>query len=190
MPSADTKTQAAITTGSSSHPLRSGLHTMSLVVIGVLVLAASAQIQVPFWPVKLSLQSFAVLALAATYGARLGVATVAAYIALGIAGFPVFQGTGGVGTLGGPTSGYLAGFVIATLIVGRLSDGGFLRRTGAAIAAFVIGDLAIMIAGTAWLATLIGVERAFHAGFLIFLPAEALKILLAVAITRLTHRHA
>lgn len=189
MQTTDNKTTATIAVASSD-AVRIGLHFASLATLGVLLLTASAQIQVPFWPVKLSMQSFAVLVLAAAYGARLGAAAVIAYVVLGVAGFPVFQGPGGTAHLGGPTTGYLVGFVIATLIVGKLSDVGALQRVKGAIAVFVIGDLVIMLAGAAWLATIIGFERALHSGFLMFLPAEALKILLAVAVTRLARRHA
>lgn len=159
-----------------------------LALLGSLLLTASAKIQVPFWPVKMSMQSFVVLALAAAYGARLGAATVTTYVVLGTVGLPIFQSGGGITYLGGPTTGYLVGFVVAAFVVGRLSEAGLMRRVSSAIAAFVIGNAIIMIAGVAWLTTLIGAEKALYSGLLIFLPAEALKISLATAITRLSLR--
>ena len=75
-------------------------------------------VQVPFWPVKMSMQSFMVLALAATYGSRLGTATVVAYLLEGAIGVPVFQSGGGLRPSADRRPGYLAGFVLATWIVG------------------------------------------------------------------------
>jgi biotin transport system substrate-specific component len=157
-------------------------------VLGTFLLALSAHVQVPFWPVKMSMQSFMVLALAAMYGSRLGTATIVAYLLEGALGLPVFQSGGGLATFVGPTAGYLAGFVLATWIVGALSERGAMRSTLPALGVLLLGDAIIMVLGTAWLATLIGFEKALFAGFLIFLPAEALKVTLATALTRVTER--
>jgi biotin transport system substrate-specific component len=136
----------------------------------------------------MSMQSFMVLALAAAYGSRLGTATVVAYLVEGAFGLPVFQSGGGLASFTGPTAGYLAGFVIATWIVGSLSERGAMRSTLAATGVFLLGDAIIMVLGTVWLSTLIGFEKALLAGFLVFLPAEALKVSLAVALTCATDR--
>jgi biotin transport system substrate-specific component len=164
------------------------LRFVALVLVGTLLLAASAHIQVPFWPVKMSMQSFMVLALAAAYGSRLGTATVLAYLVEGAVGLPVFQSGGGLATFSGPTAGYLTGFVLATWVVGSLSERGAMRSMLSAFGVLLLGDAIIMALGTAWLATLIGFEKAIFAGFLIFLPAEALKIALVTTMTRMTAR--
>jgi len=97
------------------------LRTWSATVIaGTALLTISAKIKVPFYPVPMTLQTFAVMAIAAAYGMRLGVATVLAYLAEGAFGLPVFAGTpGGSGPAYflGPTGGFLAGFVILAIIV-------------------------------------------------------------------------
>jgi biotin transport system substrate-specific component len=164
------------------------LRFVALVFLGTVLLTLSAHVQVPFWPVKMSMQSFMVLALAASYGSRLGTATVVAYLIEGAIGLPVFQTGGGLASFSGPTAGYLAGFVLTTLVVGSLSERGAMRSALAASGVFLLGDAIIMLLGAAWLSTLIGFEKALSAGFLIFLPAEALKISLAVALTRATDR--
>jgi biotin transport system substrate-specific component len=169
-------------------PANARMRFVALALLGTLLLALSARVQVPFWPVKMSMQSFMVLALAAIYGSRLGTATIVAYLLEGALGLPVFQSGGGLATLSGPTAGYLAGFVLATWIVGTLSERGAMRSVPSAFGALLLGDIIIMVLGTAWLASLIGVEKALFAGLLIFLPAEALKIALATALTRVTAR--
>ena len=169
-------------------PANALLRSVTLVLVGTLLLAISAHIQVPFWPVKMSMQSFMVLALAAAYGSRLGMATVAAYLLEGALGLPVFQNGGGVANVTGPTAGYLIGFVLATWVVGSLSERGAIHSPLAAIGVFLLGDSIVMIFGTVWLATLIGFEKALWGGFLIFLPAEAFKIALAAALTRIKTR--
>jgi biotin transport system substrate-specific component len=165
-------------------PLRFG----TLALLGTLLLAISAHVQVPFWPVKMSMQSFMVLALAAAYGSRLGLVTVVAYLVEGAVGLPVFQSGGGLAAFSGPTAGYLAGFVLATWVVGSLSERGAMRSALAATGVFLLGDTIIMVLGTLWLSTLIGFDKALSAGFLVFLPAEAFKIGLAIPLTRVTNR--
>ncbi|KLK95099.1 hypothetical protein AA309_00085 [Microvirga vignae] len=160
----------------------------ALVFLGTLLLAISAHVQVPFWPVKMSMQSFMVLALATVYGSRLGAATVLAYLFEGAIGLPVFQNGGGIASFNGPTAGYLAGFVLATWVVGSLSERGAMRSVLSAFGVLLLGEAIIMVLGTVWLATLIGFEKALFAGFLIFLPAEALKIALTTALTRIIAR--
>ncbi len=65
---------------------------LAAVAIGTALLALSAHIQVPFWPVRLSMQSFVVLAIGLACGRRLGTVTLLAYLAEGALGLPVFQG--------------------------------------------------------------------------------------------------
>jgi biotin transport system substrate-specific component len=129
-----------------------------------------------------------VLALAAAYGSRLGTTTVVAYLVEGAFGLPVFQSGGGLASFTGPTAGYLVGFVIATWVVGGLSERGAMRSALSAFGVLLVGDVIIMALGVAWLSTLIGFEKALIAGFSIFLPAEALKITLATALSRVMAR--
>ena len=153
-----------------------------LVVAGSLVLAASAKVQVPFWPVPMTMQTFVVLMLGATLGARLAGATVLAYLVEGAAGLPFFANGGGVGQLAGPTGGYLVGFLVAAVLVGWLADKGYGRTIITTLVAFLAGEVAIFALGTGWLSTFTGAGKAVALGVTPFLLAEALKVALACAL--------
>src|SRR5262249_26779542 len=166
-------------------PSNAVTRSVVLRLAGTALLALSARVQVPFWPVKMSMQSFAVLVLAVAYGGRLAGATVLAYLAEGALGLPVFVDGGGLGYFGGPTTGYLAGFVIAGFLGRALAARRALRSAPRAVGLLLVGLTILLVVGAAWLATLIGVERAAYAGFAVFLPAEALKVALAAALVPL-----
>lgn len=158
------------------------LRNVVLALVGTGLLTVSAKIMVPFWPVQMSMQTFAVLVIGAAYGWRLAGATVALYLAQGAIGLPVFGLGSGLAYMAGPTGGYLIGFLPAAMIVGFLAERGFDRRWPTALVMFLIGDAIIFAFGVAWLSSLIGFEKAIAGGLLPFLPAEALKIALAMAV--------
>lgn len=160
----------------------SRIRQLALVVAGSLLLTLSAKIQVPFWPVPMTMQTFVVLMIGATCGARLGGAAVALYLAQGLVGLPVFAHGGGVAQFAGPTGGYLIGFLVAAVLLGHLARRGFGRNLVTALVAFAIAEVAIFACGLAWLATLVGVDKAIAGGLLPFLPAETLKVALATAL--------
>lgn len=145
-----------------------------------IALAAQLRIPLPFSPVPVTGQTFAVLLLAAIYGSKRGPAAVMTYLILGFSGLPVFAGGAfGAAVLLGPTAGYLAGFLGAAYIVGALSERGWDRRAWSTAASMIIGNLVIYIAGTAWLSKLIGWNSALTVGVLPFLVGDAVKITLA-----------
>jgi biotin transport system substrate-specific component len=78
----------------------------------------------------------------------------------------VFQSGGGRTSFSGPTAGYLAGFVLATWVVGSLSERGAMRSALSTTGVFLLGDAIVMVVGTVWLSNLIGFEKALLAGFL------------------------
>src|SRR5690606_10113220 len=96
-----------------------------LVAAGSALIAIAAHVKVPFWPVPATLQTLAIFTIAALYGQRLAVATVLAYLAEGAAGLPVFTGGAGLAYFAGPTTGYLAGFVVMAAITGWAADRGW-----------------------------------------------------------------
>jgi biotin transport system substrate-specific component len=153
-----------------------------LALIGTALLTLSAKIQVPFWPVPMTMQTFVVLVLGMAYGWRLAGATVLLYLAQGALGLPVFAGGGGAAYLAGPTAGYLAGFLLAAVAVGWLAEHGWDRSVPRTLAAMLIGTAIIFACGIAWLSTLIGLPQAIAAGLVPFLLGEAVKIALATAI--------
>ena len=87
-----------------------------------MLLAISAKVQVPFWPVPMTMQTFVVLMLGIAYGSRLGASTGVLYLVEGAIGLPVFAKGAGIAYLIGPTGGYLIGFVIAMYVVGLLAE--------------------------------------------------------------------
>jgi len=163
---------------------RGGAVTAGLaVVLGSLLLVASAKVQVPFWPVPMTMQSMVVLVLGLAYGSRLGAAAVLLYLAEGLAGLPVFAGSGaGPAYMAGPTAGYLVGFVAAAFLTGRLAERGWDRTPVKALAAMLVGHGVILAAGVGWLSTLFGPEKAVAVGLMPFLAATVLKTALGAAI--------
>jgi biotin transport system substrate-specific component len=157
------------------------IHKATLVLLGSALLAVSAKVQVPFWPVPMTMQTLIVLMIGAHAGTRLAGGTVLAYLLEGAVGLPVFSTGAGLAFMAGPTGGYIVGFLVSALLVSFAVERGFARTMPAALAVFVVGDLVILGLGVAWLSTLIGFEKALMVGFVPFLPAEALKIALATA---------
>nr|WP_298681608.1 biotin transporter BioY [uncultured Dongia sp.] len=169
---------------------RSRLYQVLVVLGGTLLLTVSAKVQVPFWPVPMTMQTFVVLMIGASLGARLAGATVLAYLVEGAAGLPVFAGGAGPAYLTGPTGGYLFGFLAAAVLVGWLADKGFGRSLLTTLAAFAAGEAVIFALGAGWLATLVGLDKALSAGLLPFLPGEAIKVVLACAVLPIAWRAA
>ena len=147
-----------------------------------LLIAASAHINVPFWPVPMTLQTFAVVLIAATAGASLGLAAMLAYLVEGAVGLPVFASGAGIAVLVGPTAGYLAGMLVAMVLVGTAQ--GAVQRAIAMVAATCV----IYLAGAVWLSQFVGIDRAIAAGVLPFLVGDAAKMALAWAIATAARR--
>ncbi|HEX8336013.1 MAG TPA: biotin transporter BioY [Pyrinomonadaceae bacterium] len=159
----------------------------ALLVVGFsLLTAAAAQVVVPlpFTPVPLTGQTFAVLLTGALLGPRLGALAMLAYLAEGAAGLPFFRGgAGGVAHFSGATAGYLLAFPAAAYVTGALAERGWDRRYLSAAAAMALGSLVILACGWAWLALLFkGGAEAFRLGVAPFLPGDVLKIALAAAV--------
>ena len=142
-------------------------------------LAAQVRIPVPFSPVPVTGQTFAVLLVAASLG-RLGLASVIAYLIEGAAGLPAFAGgASGAAYVTGPTGGYLLGFALAAAVVGSAAERGWDRHLGSALAAMLLGEVAIYVCGLAWLARFVPAERLLDAGLLPFIPGDLFKMVLA-----------
>ena len=152
--------------------------------LGALCVAVSAQVTVPvsISPVPMTLQPLAVLAVGGLLGASGGLAALVTYLALGVAGLPVFAGgSGGIVHLMGPTGGYLLAFPLAAGLVGALVGQrfGVLRVLGAC----ALGMVVIHVGGVAQLALLTGdPARAFQMGFVPFLTGDLLKVGLAALV--------
>lgn len=122
----------------------------ALVLGGSLFIALAAQISVPFYPVPMTLQTLAILIVGLTFGARLGALTLAAYLAEGAMGLPVFANGHSAPALLGPTAGFLFGFVLMAWLAGLAAERGLARGVvSTAIAGIVISAL-LYIPGVAW----------------------------------------
>jgi biotin transport system substrate-specific component len=156
---------------------------LALALGGSLLLAVSAKVQVPFYPVPLTLQTLVVLLLGAALGARLAAASVALYLIEGLAGLPVFAGpVAGPVYMAGPTAGFLVGFLAAAALIGFAADRRWDRTWIGLLVSLSVGHAVIFAFGFLWLAPLIGAEEAFAMGVAPFALATIVKTLLAVAL--------
>ena len=163
------------------------LRSAVLAIVGSALLWASAKIQIPFYPVPMTMQTFMVLALGMAYGWRLGAATVLLYLAQGAMGLPIFAGTPekgiGLAYMAGPTGGYLVGFVLAAAAAGWLAERGWDRSVLKTAAAMLAGNILIYVPGLLWLGTLVGWDKPVLAwGLTPFLLGDVTKLALAAAV--------
>lgn len=141
------------------------------------LITLAAKVQVPFWPVPMTLHTLAVMMIAILGGPRLAVGAMATYLAAGAAGLPVFSGSPergiGLAYMAGPTGGYLLGFLVAAGVTGRLAaGGGTLRR----VLAMLAGLAVTYAAGSAWLAAFLPADKVLAAGVLPFVTGDLLKV--------------
>jgi len=156
----------------------------ALTLTGSVLIALSARVAIPlpFSPVPVTGQTFAVLLVGAALGRWRGAAAVIAYLAEGAAGLPVFAGAhAGPAVLLGPTGGYLFGFVPGAWLCGFLAEHGWDRRVGSTILSMVLGNIAIFAVALPWLARYVGGSNVWALGLLPFVPGDIVKIGLAAA---------
>ncbi|MGV0818518.1 biotin transporter BioY [Martelella sp. AMO21009] len=156
---------------------------VALTLFGAALITIGAKVQIPFWPVPMTLHTLAVFFLAAALGPRLGFAAMAAYLAAGAVGLPVFSGSPargiGLAYMAGPTGGYLIGYLLSPLVIGRLAEGNGPMR----LALAMLSGLAVVYAfGLAWLALFVPASGLITAGFAPFILGDLIKIALAVAL--------
>lgn len=147
-------------------------------------LAAQVVVPLPWTPVPLTGQTFAVLLTGALLGSRLGALAMVAYLVEGAAGLPFFsRGAGGAQHLFfSPTAGYLFAFPVAAFVTGLLAERGWDRRFLTAAAAMALGSLVILAGGWAWLAVLTrSAAAAFASGVAPFVVGDIIKVALAAA---------
>ena len=157
-----------------------------IVFFGSVILAISAKIKIPFYPVPMTMQTFVVLFLGISLGYKVALATVTLYLFEGIIGLPVFSNSPekGVGLVyfTGPTMGYLIGFLLACFLASftKLNDNYFVIFTK-----LILSVSTIYILGVLWLGTLIGWDKPiFELGVLPFLLAEIFKIALLTILAK------
>jgi biotin transport system substrate-specific component len=160
-----------------------------VLAIAAIVISARLDLPVPGSPVPQSAQTLAVLLVGYWLGARDGVLALLAYLLLGAIGIPVFaNGASGLRHLVGPTSGYLAGFVIAAGMVGWLSQRDHLRRFAPALGVMIAGHIVILSLGWLRLGITLGYGPALAQGVTPFLLGGVVKSILAASIVVLSNR--
>jgi len=135
---------------------------------------------VPWSPVPLTGQTFAVLLSGAVLGARRAFLAQALYLAEGAMGFPVFAGgIAGLAIFAGPTGGYLASFPFAAALTGALAERGWDRRFITMMAAMLLGSAMIFALGLLQLSRFVPQAQLLAAGLLPFVPGDLVKSALA-----------
>ena len=156
-----------------------------ITIVGSILITLSAKIKIPFYPVPMTMQTFAILFIGITLGYKIGLATVTLYLLEGIFGLPVFANSPekgiGVTYFIGPTMGYLIGFLVAVYFAGLFKyDKGIINT----FLKLIFSVSFIYILGLIWLGTLIGWEKPiFKLGAQPFLIAELFKVLLLTLLT-------
>lgn len=177
-------------------PAQRALRFALLAVLGVVFVALCAQARVPFYPVPMTGQTFAVLLVGTAFGWQLGLTTLLLYMGAGAVGIPVFaQWSAGPGIIAGATGGYIIGFVLAATLLGLLAQRGWSRSLPLTIIGMVLAEILIYLPGVPWLAVWYGStgaqylkegqsawDAAFASGLVPFLLGDLLKLLLASAI--------
>lgn len=155
-----------------------------LALAGSGLLALSAKIQVPMWPVPMTMQTFAVLAIGAAYGWRLGGATILLYMAEGAIGLPVFSKGGGIAYFYEATSmGYIYGYLPAAMLIGWLAGRGWDRNPATMALAMLFGNVLIYVPGLLWLGMVWGWENPIiEKGLTPFIVGDLVKLALAAAV--------
>lgn len=168
-------------------PASSQIKNIVLALVGSLAIWITAKIQIPFYPVPVTMQTLVVLIIGMAYGPKLGTATLLIYFAQGALGLPVFAGTPekgiGIAYMFGPTGGYLFGFIPAVILVGYLAKRGWDRSSVKTFIAMVLGNIVIYSFGLLWLGTVLGWDKPIlEWGLTPFLLGDVLKISIATLV--------
>lgn len=161
---------------------------MARVAAAAALLAAGARMAIPLPPVPVTLQTLVLAVIGLTLGPWYGLSAVLLYLAMGLAGLPVFAGGGGIGYIYAPSFGFLLGFLPAVVVIGLLRGldrkiPPFAARFLAALAGiFPVYALAVpyysLIKGSYGQAPV----WVILAPFLIYLPGDLAKALAAAAV--------
>ena len=157
-----------------------------LVLAGTALVAGAAQISVklPFTPVPITGQTFAVLLVGASLGCVLGTASAMLYLWLGVAGAPIYaHHDSGWSVITSASGGYIVGFVLAATLTGFLAERRWDRRLSSSIGLMLTGNVVIYLVGLPWLAVVLNtnLEKTLEYGLYPFIPGDTFKLYLAAA---------
>lgn len=180
--SADSRT---LTLADAALPRAGALQNAVLVVLASLLTAAAAQaeIRLPWTPVPVSGQTFAVLLSGVVLGSRRAFLAQLLYLLEGACGLPFFSGgAAGFAVLAGPTGGYLVGFPFAALVTGALAERAWDRRPVTMFAAMLLGSTVIFALGLAQLSRFVPANQLVASGLAPFVLGDVLKSALAAGV--------
>ena len=162
------------------------IKSLVIIFLGSVILAISAKIKIPFYPVPMTMQTFVVLFLGISFGYKIALATVGLYLFEGIIGLPVFSNSPergvGLAYFTGPTMGYLIGFLTACFLATfiKSNDNHFII-----FIKLILSVSTIYIFGVLWLGTLIGWDKPIiELGVMPFLIAEIFKVALLTVLAK------
>ena len=166
----------------STYNINTYLKSIALVLFGTLLLSLSSKVQVPFWPVPMTMQTFIVFIIGMAYGWRLAFFTLVAYLIEGALGLPVFAKGGGLLYLAGPTAGYLYGMTVAAAVIGFFAEFGYNESYFKSLISLLVGTFIIFLFGVGYLGSIFGYDKALAGGLYPFIPIEFFKICLAAVL--------
>ncbi|RWB69899.1 biotin transporter BioY [Mesorhizobium sp.] len=171
-------------TGLAQRGAASTFVDVTVVATATLLVTLSARVSVPFYPVPMTLQTFAIIGLGFALGPWRAAATVLLYLAEGAVGLPVFAGTPekgiGLAYMLGPTGGYLVGYVPAAALAGWAGRRDWGSKPLAASAAGLVAGAVIYVPGLLWLGAVIGFDKpVLQYGLYPFIPGDVAKAVLA-----------
>lgn len=158
------------------------MKNLALVCGGAILIMLSGQVAIPlpFTPVPLALQPHICLLMSVLLGKRLGVASVALFLAIGALGMPVFsQGFSGLAVFLGPRGGYLMGYLAAAWITGFFIEQKNLSSPRLKTVAMGLGNLVIYACGLPQLALFVGAGKVFLLGMAPFVLGDLVKLFFA-----------
>jgi biotin transport system substrate-specific component len=167
---------------------RTGVLTDAVLVLagtGLVAGAAQVSFALPFTPVPITGQTFAVVLVGASLGTIRGVASLVLYLWLGVAGAPIYADHAhGWSVVTSASGGYLVGFVLAAALTGFLAERRWDRTLSSSIGAMLTGNVLIYLVGLPWLAVVLdtNLEKTLEYGLYPFVPGDIFKLYLAAAL--------
>lgn len=167
---------------------------VALVLGGSLFIATAAQITVPMWPVPVTLQTLAILLVGFSFGSRLALATMIAYLGQGAMGLPVFANGMNAVAFAGPTAGFLLGFVAMAWAAGLAAERGLAKGVVSTALTALVLSAAIYLPGVMWPMLLagglgldagwVGQDASYYLGAFVapFLIGDVIKAVIAALI--------
>jgi len=164
---------------------QSAVRDVLLVLAASILIAISAQIAIPIWPVPMTMQPVAILLVGAALGSTRGAVATLLYLLEGLGGLPVFaNGAFGPAVFLGPTAGYLLAFPAGAWIAGKISERAWGRSVGLTIVGMMLAIATIHLGGWSWLAAVMGLgaKQALLVGVAPFWVSDVVKIAIAATL--------